>query len=655
MQHRQPTQVPRSPTVETALERIRRVIYGQPLASDQVENTLLRKLVALPVFCSDAISSVAYGGQQILLALCMTGLWMPQSQPIYSQYTMTITWTIVALLVVVSMSYWQTIFAYPNGGGSYIVSKENLGTNAGLIAAAALLIDYVLCVSVSVASGVQNLKDVPLLAGLHLGDNLVPYCLSGIGLMALLNLRGLKEPGALFSIPVYTFITMCYAMIFVGLFGEHFGWQFHTEYANQVVPGHHGLVDAAAGGVGIAVLMRAFATGCSALTGTEAVSNGVPAFVEPRAKNAAITLVWMALILGTIFAGVSMLAVKFHIVYWEHGGFSSAAVIDQLSGTVFGKTGMWSWAYVATQVATALILLVAAQTSFADFPRVSSILARDGFMPRQLANWGDRLAFDNGIIILAIASSLFILVKKGSVDLLIPFFTIGVFLAFTLSQAGMVRHWFVCRDKNWQRKALINGLGALTTCVVLLDIVVEKFVDGAWFVVVLIVLLIFVFHKTAEHYKRVSEELHLDRFVVRRRVNNTVIVLVQGLHVGTIKALDYARSISKECVALYVEVEPGWTESLLADWQKYINDVPLVVVKSPYRSLVKPIMRYLDEFHAQRPDHCLTVIVGEFVSGQWWHSLLHGNTALILKLAFLSRRDVVVTNVRYWLSTDTPK
>lgn len=640
-------------SAHTPVNTFRRLIFGTPIPTQNQESSLLSKSLALPIFCSDAISSVAYGGQQILLALCMAGLWFPQNQRLYADATMTITWLIVALLAMVAISYWQTVFAYPTGGGSYIVTKENLGVKPGLIAAAALLIDYVLCVSVSIASGMQNLKDVPLFQFLHIGDNLVAYCLGGILFMTVLNLRGLKEPGILFAVPVYTFVAMCYAMIAFGLFGDSFGWKFHLEYANQIVPHHTDMGAASIETIGLAVLLRAFATGCSALTGVEAVSNGVPAFRQPKSKNAAITLIWMAVILGTIFLGVSLVAVKFHIVYWETNGVSAPAVIDQISGTVFGKTGASSWAYVLTQVATATILLVAAQTSFADFPRVTSILARDGYMPRQLANLGDRLAFDNGVLILGIISSLFIILKKGSVDLLIPFFTVGVFLAFTMSQCGMVRHWFLLKERGWQRKALINGLGAVATFVVLIDIVSEKFLDGAWFVVLLIAILLLVFQKTAAHYKDVGRQLVLDPKTAPTVLKNQVIVLVQGLHVGTLKALNYAKSISPNCRALYVEIEPTWTSALENEWHKYADDVPLVIVQSPYRSLVRPIMEYLDQLHAAEPDGVITVVVGEFVSTKWWHKFLHGNTGLILKFAFLSRRDVVVTNVRYWLAEST--
>ncbi len=644
-----------SPLVRSGmnLQTIHELIWGKPIPTENQESTLLPKLLALPIFCSDAISSVAYGGQQILLALCMAGFWAPQHAKVYSSSTMTITWLIVAVLVMVAISYWQTVFAYPNGGGSYIVTKDNLGTNLGLVAASALLIDYVLCVSVSIACGMQNLRDVPILGALHIGDHMVAYCITAIVLMTILNLRGLRDPGRLFAVPVYVFIGMCYLMMVIGLFGDHLGWNFHLEYANQTVPDVQTIAPAPFAVVGIAILLRAFATGCSALTGVECVSNGIPAFMQPKSKNAAITLVWMAVILGSIFLGVSFLMVKFHIVYWELHGNSAPAVIDQLSGTIFGKSGFSSLAYNITQVSTALILLVAAQTSFADFPRVTSILARDGFMPRQLANLGDRLAFDNGILILGIFSSIFIILKKGSVDLLIPFFTVGVFLAFTLSQCGMVKHWFISKEKARIRKLIVNGLGALFTFVVLLDIIAEKFFDGAWFVLVMMASLLFMFHKIAGHYKNVRAQLTIDPLHIPAPVQTKVVVLVYGMHRGTLKSLNYARSISSQCEALYVEIEPTWTGAFEADWNRYAPDIPFVIVKSPFRSLLQPIMEYLDELHSVNPEQIITVIVGEFVAAKWWHKFLHGNTGLILKFAFLSRRDVVVTNVRYWLSERT--
>jgi len=632
-------------------QKVRRVIFGKPLASENSESndTLLRKLIALPVFCSDAISSVAYGNQAILLVLCSSGLWLGGLSHLYSQYLMTISWLILGLLVIVAASYWQTIYAYPNGGGSYIVSRQNLGTNFGLVAAAALLIDYVLTVSVSVASGLQNVQDVPFLHFLHLRHHMVFYCVVVIILVTFANLRGLRESGTLFAVPVYTFIVMCYFLVLIGIFGPHFGWQFHPEFANQIVPGS----DATAKTVeafSMVVLLRAFANGCSAMTGTEAVSNGIPAFREPKSANAAITLVVMAAILGSVFMGVSWLAVHFHIVYWEQNGLTSPSVIDQLSGTVFGKTGPWSWAYNLTQSATAMILIVAAQTSFAGFPRLASILARDGFMPRQLTNLGDKLAFNNGILVLGVFSAAVIVFAKGSVDKLIPFFAIGVFVAFTLSQTGMVHHWFKLKTPRWQGKAMINGIGALACFVVVIDIAAEKFFDGAWFVIVVVCVLLYMFKRIAWHYKRIAELLSPDNYKPDQPMQNTVLVLIHGVHAGTLTAIDYARSLSKDCVGVSIAVDPEQAQKLRTIWDHYVPDMELVILDSPFRSLVMPLVRYLDQVHAEKPHSRITVVITEFVTISWWQGLLHGNTGLILKLALLNRRDVIVANVRYWLN-----
>jgi len=632
-------------------QKLRRVVFGKPLASDEAESddTLLRKLIALPVFCSDAISSVAYGNQAILLVLCSSGLWLPKFQALYGHYTMVISGLIFGLLVVVAASYWQTIYAYPNGGGSYIVSRKNLGTNAGLVAAAALLVDYVLTVSVSVAAGLQNIKDVPILSFLHLGQHLVFYCVGAIALITFANLRGLRESGTLFAVPVYTFIGMCYLLVLIGIFGPAIGWTFHPEFVNQSVPASD-ITTKTVETFSLVVLLRAFANGCSAMTGTEAVSNGIPAFREPKSKNAAITLVFMAAILGSVFLGISWLAVHFHVVYWEQNGLTAPSVIDQLSGTVFGKTGFWSWAYVLTQTSTALILIVAAQTSFAGFPRLASILARDGFMPRQLNNLGDKLAFNNGIIVLGIVSSAILIFAKGSVDQLIPFFAIGVFVAFTLSQTGMVRHWFTEKSAHWQGKAMINGIGALACFIVVIDIAAEKFLEGAWFVIVIMCALLFMFKRIAKHYVRIAQLLDPSKFHAHEPMQNTVLVFIHSVHVGTLTAIEYARSISKDCKAVCVAIEPDRIEKMKTTWEKFVPDMELVILDSPYRSLVLPIMRYLDEVHEEKPNSRITVVITEFVTKSWWQSLLHGNTGLILKLALLGRRDVIVANVRYWLN-----
>lgn len=654
---------PVPPPSPTLLQRLKKVLFGRPLSSSQLEHTLLPKFLALPVFSSDAISSVAYATQEILLVLGGAGLWISSAAHLYARYTMAITIAIVVLLAIVVASYWQTIHGYPNGGGSYIVAKDNLKPRfmpdlPGLIAASALLIDYVLTVAVSIASGVQNLVSLPLppwLEWLHF-DHLVTWCLLFIGLLTLANLRGLKESGSMFAIFTYGFVAMCYIMIFLGILGPSlFRWTFHTQYVNQKwwggtpanAPNLH-----AVGAVGLFLLLNAFANGCSAMTGTEAVSNGIPAFREPKSHNAAWTLVYMGILLGSILLGISYLAVHFHVVYWQHGGQTAPAVIDQISGTVFGKKGQWQFLYWATQFFTAAILVLAANTSFADFPRLSSILARDRYMPKQMANLGDKLVFKNGILVLGAFAAILIIWKQGNVDALIPLYAIGVFIAFTLSQAGMVVHWYNLRKevRRWQIKAFFNGIGALATGLVFIDLIVEKAPEGAWIVLILAPLMVYMFRSIHAHYEEVATQLSLENYCPpKESLKNTVIVLVPTLHRGVMTALEYARSISDDCRAINICLDPAETPKLIQRWEQFTNDVPLVILNSPYRTIVEPLMRYLDAIHLERPDHIITVVIPEFVPPKRWHALLHGQTATILKLALLKREDVVVTNVRYFL------
>jgi len=639
----------------SALQKFRRLLFGSPIQTEDAGHTLLPKYLALPVFSSDAISSVAYATQQIILALGGAGMWMASQQGTYTTYTMAVSGAIVALLAIVVLSYWQTIFAYPNGGGSYIVSKSNLGVLPGLTAAAALLIDYILTVSVSIASGIQNLRDVPLLAPLNIGDHLILYCVVAIALLTLANLRGLKESGRIFAIPTYIFVVMCYLMIGIGLIGPFIGWHFHTEYVNQDWPGGEAAAKHAVGTFGIFVLLRAFANGCSAMTGTEAISNGVPAFELPKSNNAALTLMTMGLILGTIFIGISWLAMQFHVVYWENGGNTAPSVIDQISGCIFGKTGTWSLAYLITQIFTALILVLAANTSFADFPRLSSLLARDGFMPKQLSNLGDKLVFNNGIIALGVLAALLIVVKKGSVDALIPLYAIGVFLAFTLSQLGMVKHWFSNKTKNWEIKATINGCGAVATFLVLIDIAAEKFADGAWVIMVLVIILVICFRKVFAHYADVTEQLQLTGNQPQENSprENIVVVLVQNVNKGTLETIKYARSLSQKLIAVHVATDTDQTATLSEQWLSRFPDIELEVLDSSYRSLVVPVLRFIDSTREQHPGANVTVVLCEFVATKWWHTFLHGHTGVILRLALLGKRNVVVANFRYYLEKHT--
>lgn len=630
--------------------RIKHTIFGSPISSENVAHTLLPKSVALPVYASDAISSTAYATQQIVLALGGAGLWVSSKAQDYTQFTMMLTGVIVLILAVVVTSYCQTIFAYPKGGGSYIVSKDNLGARIGLVAGAALLIDYVLTVAVSIAAGVQNLANVPLpdqIKWLNFG-NLILWSLIFIGILTFLNLRGLKESGLVFSLPSYAFIFACYLMIFLGAFGEAFGWKFHLGNVNQEYHGHikHNMETA-----GLVVLLTAFANGCSAMTGTEAVSDGIPNFKEPKAKNAAITLVMMGLILGSIFLGISYLATKFHVVYWEKYGKTSPAVFDQISSAIYGKEGPTAWLYYFTQLATTSILVLAANTAFADFPRVASLLARDRFLPKQFANQGDKLVFNNGIMILGLSAALLIYFKGGSVDRLIPLYAVGVFTAFTLSQSGMVARWLRLKDTPHRTlKLAINIVGALSTFIVLIVIAVEKFFDGAWLVIVFVPLIMWMCWFIRRHYLGVGEQLKMKGYVAPvEKMSNTVVLLVPGLHRGVMPAIEYARLLSDDCRAVYVNNDPEKADTVQHRWEEYVPDVPLVVIASPYRSLLSPIMRYLDAVQKERNNHKVTVVIPEFVPSHWWQNLLHGNTGLILKAALLGRKDIVVANVRYYL------
>ena len=637
------------------------------------EHSRLPKFLALPIFSSDAISSVAYATQQILLAFGAAGLATMAMRETYTTLTLGVTAAIVFLLVVVATSYWQTIFGYPAGGGSYVVSKTNLGTNCGLVAGSALLIDYVLTVAVSIASGVQNMLSTPffeaLIARWQVSQTtaLVGFCTFFIILVTLGNLRGLRETGAWFAVPTYFFIFMASLMIVLGVAGPWVGLSLPVTPVNQEIP--HGATNPAETLVGLALLglvLKAFANGCSAMTGVEAISNCTPSFQQPQARNAAKTLALMAGILAFLFVGISWLSVRLHVVYWEYDHQTSAPVIDQLAGAVFGKPTpgqpvhpLGAFLYYCMQFSTTAILLLAANTSFSGFPRLASIMANDRFMPRPLSNLGDKLVFSNGIVLLGAFSIALIVIFSGSVDNLIPLYAVGVFTAFTLSQAGMVRHWWSEQGPHWQVRAFINGLGAALTGVVLLNILYEKrpehwslvgFLHSAWIVVLLGLLLIWMFNAIHRHYEFLGRQLTLDKHKLPPRLSNTVLVLIPGLHRGILGALAYARSVSADCRGIHISIDPEQTHELKKTWDEYVgDDTPLVVLQSPYRSLTGPLTAYLDEVRKER-NHVVTVILPEFVSDRWWHSLLHNNSALQIKFALMNRPGVVVSNARYFLN-----
>jgi len=600
---------------------LRRLILGSPLPTWRALHERLPKVLALPVFASDAMSSVAYATEEIVIALSAAG-----ALALY--HVIPVTIAIVLLLAIVVTSYRQTIYAYPSGGGSYIVAHENLGVVPGLTAASALLIDYTLTVSVSVAAGVAAIiSAVPAWEPYR-----VFMCLGFIALVAIANLRGLRESGLLFAVPAYAFIVSFLVMIVAGAV-KALG---HAAPPSHVAPLH------VTEQLGFFLILRAFAGGCSAMTGTEAISNGIPAFRPPQSKNAAQTLVMMAVVLGTFFIGISCLAQYLHITYSP-----TETVVSQIAAWTFGR----NWFYFAIQIVTMVILVLAAETSFAGFPRLASILAQDRFMPRQLANIGDRLVFSNGIVALWVLSSLLIIIFHGSVHLLIPLYAIGVFLSFTLSQAGMVVHTLRRKERGWRHVVAISTIGAITTAAVAVVQAVAKFTHGAGIVIVLIPIMVWIFLKINRHYRTFASQLRLPSGEppAAPEVRNTVLVFVPGIHRGIIPALQYAKSLSPDCRAVYIETEPEGTPLIEERWEKWGQGLPLVVLESPYRSMIQPILKYLDDVKEERVRHIVTVVIPEFVPLKFWHKVLHNQSGILLKFALLFKRDIVVTNIRYYL------
>jgi amino acid transporter len=600
---------------------LKRLIVGAPMPLAQARHERLSKTVALAVFSSDAMSSVAYATEEILLILVLAGT-------AAAHLTVPIALAIAGLLVVVSVSYQQTIHAYPSGGGSYIVARANLGPTAGLVAAGALLIDYVLTVSVSVAAGVAALTSaVPWL--------LTHRVLLGVvftAAIAYANLRGVRESGRVFAVPTYLFIVTFSVLVGTGLFRWLTGTLPAAAAASETVAATQTLT--------WFLVLRAFASGCTALTGVEAISNGVPAFKHPEARNAAITMGWMAVVLGTLFIGVSVLASALAIT-----PLADETVVSQVARRLFGD----GFFYFLIQGSTTLILVLAANTSFADFPRLNSLLARDRYAPRQFRTLGDRLVFSNGILILAGLAAALIIVFGGDTHALIPLYAVGVFISFTLSQAGMVRHWLTDGGAGWRWRLGVNGVGALVTGAVTVVIAVTKFTHGAWIVVLLIPLLVLGFRAIYRHYDTVAHELSLVHLVEEPPVNNTVLVLVGDLHMGVVKALRYAQSLSPSPKAVYVELDPSVTARLEERWSKGGCGVPMVVLASPYRSMLRPLLDYIGRIRERDANSVVTIVIPEFVPRRWWQHLLHNQTALLVKGALLFRRGVVVVDVPFHL------
>ncbi|HEY9828173.1 MAG TPA: APC family permease [Stenomitos sp.] len=608
--------------------RLKRFLIGQSLPTSAHAEERLSNAAGLAVLSSDALSSVAYATEEILLVLVAAG----SSALVWS---LPIGCTIVGLLTVVILSYRQTIRAYPNGGGSYIVARENLGLYPGLVAGASLMIDYILTVTVSISAGTAALTSaVPVLQNFT-----VELCLLFMALLMLANLRGVKESGQIFMIPTFIFIVCIFILIGWGLVQLWFGHAVIPDY--PVDP-------PTKASLSLFFILRAFSAGCSALTGVEAISDGVLAFKPPEWQNASKTLLYLGLILGSMFIGITYLAHAYHIMPVE-----GQTVVSLLGRQILGLGPF----YYFIQIATLLVLLLAANTSYADFPRLCYFLARDGFLPRQLAFLGERLVYSNGIIILSLAAAALIIVFQGSTNAVIPLYAVGVFTSFTLSQAGMVRRWFRTRAEGWEAGAILNGLGAMVTAVVLVVIVATKFTQGAWVVVFGIPIVVYGFMRIYRHYRLVANRLSLQSVAPRSYMPYTpaenpthpAVVIVGQLNRGTLEALDYARSIADEITALHVDIGSTDREKLQKRWQEFGNGIPLVITESPYREIVLPIVEYVGEYEAQYPGLMTTVVIPTFVTRNWWEGLLHNQTAFFLERALLAKKSRVVTRVRYYL------
>jgi amino acid transporter len=617
------------------LEFVKRLLVGRPLATTEQEHQRIPKTIALAVFSSDAISSTAYATEEILFVTAVGASSLDKGL----NTLIPISIAVAVLLTIVAFSYRQTIFSYPSGGGSYVVSRENLGENPSLVAGASLLVDYILTVAVSISAGVAAIISIPAFQGL--ATHRVELGLGLIAFIALANLRGIKESGRLFAAPTYIYIITLGALVTLGLIRSYFGDIGHVPFDKAAFEGTR----EAGGTLGLFLILKGFSSGAVALTGVEAISNGVPAFRRPESKNAATTLVAMGTILGTLFFGTALLASRLH-PYPSH----DETVISQLGRAVFGDGPI----YVVLQFATAAILTLAANTAYADFPRLSSIIARDGYLPRQLANRGDRLVFSNGILVLSGLAALLIIAFGGITNALIPLYAVGVFTSFTLSQTGMVVHHLRLREPAWKRNTVINAVGAVATGIVTLIVAITKFTSGAWVPIIVIPAIVLLFKGIHRHYQRVRKQLTIPPDYKPPAMNHTVVVLVGGMHRGVLDALAYAKSLNPtRVVAVTVVSDEEEQDRIEKVWAERNIDVPLEIVYDPYREVTRPILRYIDEIDARWDNDIVTVLIPEFVVDHWWGHLLHNQTALLLKGRLLFRKGTVVTSLPYHLHEES--
>ncbi len=615
---------------------------GRPLTTADAPHQTIGKRVGLAVFASDALSSTAYATQEILGVLTVIGA-------AALGYVFPISIAIVILLLIVTISYEQTIHAYPGGGGAYIVSRDNLGEAPAQVAGAALLMDYILTVSVSISSGVAQI--VSAYPALDLFR--VQIAVAAVIIIMLINLRGVKESGTAFAVPTYFFIVMMFITVGIGIFRSL------TGSLGAVIDPPEVHLTHTIGPITAFLLLHAFSNGTTALTGVEAISNGITAFKEPRSRNAGITLIWMSIILGTLFLSISYLTGQIGGVFSEE-----ETIISQLTRTIFEGRGLM---YLATIAATTVILLMAANTAFADFPRLSALAAADGFLPRQLTFRGSRLVYSNGIITLSIIASILIILFKASVTLLIPLYAIGVFLSFTLSQTGMARRWWkighlkqgeeiieqgstLKYEQGWKHKMLINGFGAICTALVTIIFAVTKFREGAWVVLIIIPLLVKIFFTIHHHYKDFASHLSLDRFrgLPARQTRHRVILPVSGIHQGALEALRYAKLLSDDVTAVHVSLDPGETEKVQQKWKTWGEGTRLIILDSPFRLFIEPLLEYIEELvKSAQPNETITIVVPQFMPSKRWHQALHMRTADVLRQELLSTHGVVITDVPY--------
>jgi len=620
--------------------KLRSWLIGRPLPTADATHQAIGKRIGLAVFASDALSSTAYASQEILVILAAAGT-------AAFGYAFPIAIAIVALLVIVTISYEQTIHAYPDGGGSYIVSRDNIGQLAAQVAGAALLTDYNLTVSVSVSAGLaQVVSAFPALI-----EYRVYLAVAMVMLIMLINLRGVKESGFIFAIPTYFFLAMLFLTVLIGYIRY-----FTGDLGSLVDPPQYEVHATQA--ITLFLLLHAFSSGTTALTGVEAISNGITAFKEPRSRNAGQTLMSMAVILGTLFLSITFLVGKIGAVPSE-----TETVISQLARTIFDGRGVL---YLGVISATTLILFMAANTAFADFPRLSAIQASDKFLPRQLTYRGSRLVYSWGIVALALIAALIIIFFQANVTALIPLYAIGVFLSFTLSQIGMAHRWLkigrlnsedeiqeqgsVLRfDPGWRWKMLVNGFGAICTAIVMMIFAITKFSDGAWVVLILIPVLVSIFYAINRHYLKLADDLSLSDYDPLPSLKQQRVILpISGVHKGTLKALRYAQSLTSDITAVYVTFDDAQTQRTQQRWEKWTTDVPLVVIDSPYRELMHPLVGYIETLAAKnQPDETITVVVPEFIPSRWWHNFLHMQNATLLRWALLHVPGVVVVDVPY--------